>query len=189
MKKIIVLLISLLVISSSYALIAYYNENIEFGNPNCQEAAPDFQWDNINQKLKVRAMFLNDLGDSPEIGFRRAGPDNATCEQSPEAIGNGVQIAPIYWQAWGTNGDFDALTGSGQIAQINARTEGEQTGTSRPGALMFSTTPVGEANPRLRLFISSEGEFWIWFSGDVRKIIIGDPNSCGVGKRCLAIDN
>lgn len=127
---------------------------------------PDFRWDAANQKLRVRSVIIGDIGDSPDLGLRRSHPDGVDpYYPTPAVVPAGVQVAPIYWQVWGTNGDFDADPPHyGRIAQINAFTRGTPTGTSRPGSLHFSTTPTGSADLVDRMVIRENG--WIGIGTD-----------------------
>ena len=133
------------------------NGKVFMGRLDGYRGTPDFEWDNPNQKLKVRAMILGDIGDATEIALRRAGPDNAAYDASPQPLNASVNVAPIYWQPYGTNGDFESSSSTGRIAQIYARTAVIPTGTNRAGTLVFATTSVNQESPTDRIVIDEAG--------------------------------
>jgi hypothetical protein len=126
-------------------------------------------------------MIVGDLGGSPDIALRRAGPD--LDEQDPyfptpaPVDGGAIQIAPIYWQPFGTNGNFDADSGDGRMAVINARTRGTPNGTSRPGSLHLGTTSPGNASPTDRMVIRENGRVGIGTENPVSLLEVAGPIS------------
>jgi hypothetical protein len=147
-------------------------------------------------KCYAKGMVLGDIGDAPDLVLRRAGPDNATYNASPESIGEGTSLGTLYWQAWGNRcepgqyGFWPGCGGLGRTAQIYSRTAGAQTGTSRAGSLHFATTPpANNGNPVDRLVITPEGKVVLNTLAGMKEIEIGAPNSCGTGFRCLRIRN
>jgi hypothetical protein len=118
---------------------------------------PDFRWVDDIQKLKVRSLFITDIGDSIDLGLRRVGPDNVgPYHWPPEAVGANKIVGFIYWEPWGTQDDY-----AGRIAEIYARTAEIPTATSNAGSLEFTTTPIGKTKPIERMIIDDDGRVGI----------------------------
>lgn len=114
---------------------------------------PDFKWDNGNFKLKTKGIHLADIGDTPDLGMRRQGPDNAAFNDAPVGLLNGETYGRLYFQGWGENGafvdDYDTPTnGQHQAATVGARPTqdtGVITTTTASGTAIGATT-VGLAS-------------------------------------------
>lgn len=122
--------------------------NIIGGRADARAEAPDFVWDNADFKLMSKGLLLADIGDSPDLAIRRAGPDGGSYNTPPTGLLNGETIGRIYWQAYGDNGaytnDWDTnTTGQHQAAFIGAQltqSTGVITTTMRSGIVAGSTT-------------------------------------------------
>jgi hypothetical protein len=141
-------------------------------------------------------MVLADIGDSPDLVLRRAGPDGADFNGTPQPVPDGTALGSLYWQAWGTrcepeqSGFWSGCGGNGRTAQIYSRASGDQTGTSRAGSLHLGTTPAGDnGSPMDRIVITSEGQIILNTLAGMREVEIGDADSCGTGYRCLRVAN
>src|SRR6266498_4904700 len=115
-------------------------------------------------KCYMRSLIIGDIGDAPDLGLRRAGPDNANYNASPVPVDPGTYLGGLYWQAWGGRcepgqyGYWSGCGGNGRTAIIYSRSIGAQTGTSRAGDLHLGTTPVGNnGSPEDRLVLSADG--------------------------------
>ena len=149
------------------------------GRTNVWPGAPDFllrmdgklaNWPlsgDGTPKFYARSAILSDIGDSPDLVLRRAGPDNSAPDATPAPLEPGANIGTLYWQGWGgrCKGDphsygFNAGCGNnGRNAAIYARAIGEQSGHSRAGSLHFATTPKGNpGEPIVRIEITADGE-------------------------------
>ena len=152
------------------------------GRSDVWPGAPDFllrmdkqfaAWplsDDGTPKLYARSVVITDIGDTPDLALRRAGPDDAAPNSDPAPVPAGTDIANLYWQAWGGRcasdahdyGFYSGCDNLGRNASIFARTVGEQTGTSRAGNLYLATTPEGNpGKPIPRIAITSEGEILV----------------------------
>lgn len=147
-------------------------------------------------KCYARSLVLADIGDAPDLVLRRAGPDNADYNASPEPILAGAYLGGLYWQAWGERcergqyGYWSGCGGNGRTALIYSRSVGAQTGTSRAGSLHFATTPLeNNGSPIDRLVLSDDGRVIINTLAGMREIEIGSADSCGTGYRCLRVAN
>ena len=147
-------------------------------------------------KCYARSLVLGDIGDAPDLVLRRAGPDGADYNSSPEAVPSGTYLGGLYWQAWGAQCDparygyWSGCGGNGRTALIYSRSVGEQTGTSRAGSLHLATTPVGNnGSPEDRLVLSADGRVIINTLAGMKEIEIGSADSCGTGYRCLRVAN
>jgi hypothetical protein len=141
-------------------------------------------------------MVLGDIGDSPDLVLRRAGPDGADFNGKPLHVPDGTVLGSLYWQAWGArcepaqSGFWSGCGGNGRTAQIYSRSSGDQTGTSRAGSLHLATTPPGNnGSPLDRIVITAEGQIIINTLAGMREIEIGSADSCGTGFRCLRVAN
>ena len=147
-------------------------------------------------KCYMRSLVIADIGDAPDLVLRRAGPDNADYNVSPEPIPSGTYLGGLYWQAWGERcergqyGYWSGCGGNGRTALIYSRSVGVQTGTSRAGSLHFATTPPeNNGSPEDRLVLSEDGRVIINTLAGMKQIEIGSPDSCGTGYRCLRVAN
>ncbi len=131
------------------------NANITFGRIGYATEIPDFLWDNTNQKLRIRSTLISDIGDTPDVGLRRA--SGATYDATPTALTSNENIGKIWFQPYGTNNDFNATGGSGISAQIYAKTAEVPSGTGRGGELRIQTTGIGAVEPTDRITIKSTG--------------------------------
>jgi hypothetical protein len=115
-------------------------------------------------------------------------------------------------------GFFAGCGNNGRNASISARTVGEQTGRSRAGSLQFATTTRDNpGSPIVRVEITADGDVLINPDQDpvtlrigrphqdgetalvtsfkangraqIDRVVIGEPDSCGKGYRCLRISN
>jgi hypothetical protein len=147
-------------------------------------------------KCYAKGMILADIGDSPDLVLRRAGPDGAAYNGVPEPVSSGTALGTLYWQAWGARcepgrfGYWSGCGGNGRTAQIYSRAVGDQTGQSRAGSLHLATTPTGNnGSPVDRLIITSEGNIFVYTVIGMREVETGSPDSCGTGYRCLRVTN
>jgi hypothetical protein len=141
----------------------------------------DFHWDAANQKLRVRSVIIGDLGYSPDLGIRRAGPDGADpYTATASALPSGTKVGAIYWQPYGTNNNFDAVGGTGRIAEISALTRGIPTGTSRPGSLHLQTTGNNQIEPADRLVIRENGRVGIGTTNPINLLHVAGAISAQV---------
>ena len=133
-------------------------------------------------KCYAKGMVLGDIGDSPDLVLRRAGPDGADFNGKPQPVPDGT--VP------GQSGFWSGCGGNGRTAQIYSRSSGDQTGTSRAGSLHLATTPPGNnGSPVDRFVITAEGQIIIDTLSGMREIEIGSADSCGTGYRCLRVAN
>ena len=147
-------------------------------------------------KCYVRSLIIGDIGDAPDLGLRRAGPDNANYNASPEPVGGDTYLGGLYWQVWGARcepgqyGYWTGCSGNGRNAIIYSRSAGAQTGTSRAGSLHLGTTPMGNnGSPEDRLVLTEDGQVIINTLAGMKTIEIGSADSCGTGYRCLRVAN
>ena len=147
-------------------------------------------------KCYARSLVLADIGDAPDLVLRRAGPDNANYNGSPEPMASGTYLGGLYWQTWGARcepgqyGYWSGCGGNGRNAIIYSRSVGAQTGTSRAGDLHLGTTPLGNSgSPEDRLVLSADGRVIINTLAGMKEIEIGSADSCGTGYRCLRVAN
>ena len=133
-------------------------------------------------KCYAKGMVLGDIGDSPDLVLRRAGPDGADFNGKPQPVPDGTVL--------GQSGFWSGCGGNGRTAQIYSRSSGDQTGTSRAGSLHLATTPPGNnGSPVDRFVITAEGQIIIDTLSGMREIEIGSADSCGTGYRCLRVAN
>lgn len=154
--------------------ILFDEGDIKFGRPDATKGIPDFRWDDGNHKLRVRSLIVGDIGDPGDVAIQRAGPDGGNYNDVPTTVGAGYNIGTIYWRPYGSNGDWDAISGMGKIGQIYARTAEIPTGTRRGGSLFLSTTPLGQVNPLDRLGIGPDGGLSIFQSISNNPLNVGD---------------
>ena len=147
-------------------------------------------------KCYAKGMVLGDIGDSPDLVLRRAGPDGADFNGKPQPVPDRTVLGSLYWQAWGArcepgqSGFWSGCGGNGRTAQIYSRSSGDQTGTSRAGSLHLATTPPGNnGSPLDRIVITAEGQIIIDTLAGMREIEIASADSCGTGYRCLRVAN
>lgn len=157
------------------------NGKVYFGRAayTYRDTIPDFYWDNTNYKLKVRGILIADVGDTPDLALRRSGPEGGNYNDVPTAMGSGENIGKIYFQAYGTNLDFDVSGGSGVTAEIYAQTAEVPTGTARGGNLHFQTCAIGAKDPTTRLSILSTGNVGIATDVPDAKLEIKDGSASG----------
>lgn len=160
------------------------------GRPNVWMGAPDFFYRNDYRydgakgpldsdgtpKFYTRSLYLADIGDAPDLGLRRAGPDNATPYSKPAPLGPDVNIGTIYWQAWGERcepeqeGWYSGCGNMGRNAQIYVRTRGKQTKSSKAGSLIFAVTPYNNpGNPVDRVEINEMGQVVLQQNGSAKQ--------------------
>jgi hypothetical protein len=147
-------------------------------------------------KCYTRSLVIADIGDAPDLVLRRAGPDGADYNASPEPVPDGTYLGGLYWQAWGTRcepgqyGYWSGCGGNGRTAMIYSRTVGDQTGTSRAGSLHLATTPPeNNGSPVDRLVLSEDGRVILNTLAGMKTVEIGSADSCGTGYRCLRVEN
>jgi hypothetical protein len=180
-----------------------------WGRTDGWPGAPDFFCRQSNSQLNVlhpladgtpkcyaKGMVLGDIGDSPDLVLRRAGPDGADFNGKPQHVPDRTVLGSLYWQAWGArcepglSGFWSGCGGNGRTAQIYSRTSGDQTGASRAGSLHLGTTPPGDnGSPLDRIVITADGQIIINTLAGMREIEIGSADSCGTGYRCLRVAN
>ena len=113
-------------------------------------------YDPVNHKTWVRSILIAEVGDTPDVGIRRA---NGTADAPTPVLAHEV-IGHVWFEALGPGGDW----GQGPSpyyrrgAQLQARAIGEQTATSSAGQLESCVTPVGSTVVRCRAFLASTGQ-------------------------------
>ena len=152
------------------------NQHVRFGNPNATVFAPDFRWDDANHKLFTRSLILADIGDPSDFAMRRAGPDGAGPEATPEAVPPNTTLGVFYWSAFGSHGDW-----VGRNAQIYARARSDQGAGSAGGSLHLCTTTAGTPDLEDVLELEHDGTIRIGKNA-VTYNLNGDPGKAGV--RC-----
>lgn len=175
--------------------------DVRMGRRDGNSEVPDFHFrasadGRVSPKLYVRSIIVGDMGDAPDIGLFRAGPDNADrYTATPQAVSEGTNVGTIYWFSYGGFEPHahpkDGLLGSGRMAQIYSRARGPQTAKSTPGSFHIATTPDGARTPTDRILVEKNGDLWLWHPthGRLARVTIAQPDSCGTGLRCLAVEN
>lgn len=137
------------------------NRNVVMGREGPSETAADFYFDNGSQSLTVKKALITDIGDPPDSAMRRIGPDGAPWDlprSEWRRVPANQNCGTWYWQAICALSDIATALGFvGRLAQIYARTRGDQTPTSSPGSLHLGTTPDGHIEPLDRLEIEKDG--------------------------------
>lgn len=176
----------------------YCVEKAQFGRLDANPLFPDarFNWEFNRAHAELRSLQLSDIGDPPDFGLNRAGPDNGTYTSTPTPVIPGSNVGTMYGRAWGTNDSFDMDGPNGKVAgrlwQIYGRLQGEPTATSRPGSLHIGTMPPNSLNgPIDRIVIDQEGRIFLWCNnvGVIKQIFFGEANSAGPGRRAIFIEN
>jgi hypothetical protein len=103
----------------------------------------DFSCNHEDAQCRMRKLFMQDIGDPPEIGFGRMGPDGAPYNHdSPEEVPPGTALGLLYWRIWEANGGGWRR----RMAQIWARYQG-----NNDGSLHLATAKNGELQERLSI--------------------------------------
>jgi hypothetical protein len=158
-------------------------------------------------KIEGMSIQLYEQGDAVDaINLGRAGPDNVQ-DGNLQTTQPGARIGQICSQTYVTGWDWGAQGAGGQkvyscTAQIGFRADGTQTSISRPGYLELRATRAGATNVETQMEVrahnrSQTGSTGIrirWTEvlnaeGAMDYVVIGPPNSCGSGYRCLRVPN
>jgi hypothetical protein len=131
---------------------SFRGEELLAGRPSPWDGARDFQVD-PDGNLKARELYLQDIGDPPDLAFGRAGPDDVPFDAgAPAAVSVGANLGTMYWRFWEPERGWHR-----RAVQIYARYQGDGA-----GSLHLATNPgghVGEPDAGMvdRLVIESDG--------------------------------
>ena len=120
------------------------------------ELVPDFQYRPASNKFYLRSIMLNENNDTVDLAIRRF---NGTWN-SPVGLSQWDYLGNIYFQPFGTDGTFNPPYASphyGRCATITSQVTDVPTADSRPGNLIFATTPKNDNVTRQRVLIASDG--------------------------------
>lgn len=141
---------------SSIVLTFSSGTGMTAGRSAAGSTTPDFLFD-ANWKLKTKGVLLADIGDTPDLGLRAAGPVGAAYDATASAWANDTNIANIYFQSYdGTTFDPGSGTQS-RSANIYARTTEAPTSTGRGAKLGFATCPNGSVYAQDAVTIGQDG--------------------------------
>lgn len=114
-----------------------------------------FFHDHETDKTYTTSLMVAERNDAPDVAIRRAnGEMNALTEVLPNEM-----IGAIYWQSWGTNGDFAATHTSphyGRGVQLHGRAIDAQTSTSRSARLVAGSTKANSTVIEERVILTDE---------------------------------
>lgn len=79
-----------------------FDQEIYFGRSGQPwSGVQDFYVDPNDFAVKMRKVQIQDIGDPPDLGLGRAGPDGAPFDhRSPEAVQPGQNLGTIYWRGY-----------------------------------------------------------------------------------------
>jgi hypothetical protein len=120
------------------------------------ELVPDIQYRPASNKLYLRSIMLNENDDTVDVAIRRF---NGTWT-TPVGLSQWDYLGNIYFQPFGTDGTFNPPYESpryGRCASITSQITDTPTADSRPGNLIFMTTPKNDNVTRQRVFVASDG--------------------------------
>ena len=110
----------------------------------------DLWWDAEHRRLHTRTVMCTEIGDTPELAFRRA--DGTYPDGSPTNVVAGTSLGLIHFTGWCTAGSFQ-----GRSAQIYAKATETPSATASGGELYFATTQNGTNSPADAMRIDHEG--------------------------------
>lgn len=101
-SRLIVACLCLLLASEARAQFEVLDQDVVFGRSDqVWGGTTDFEFDHDEPSLKIRKLFLRDIGDPPDIGLGRAGPDNVPYTHfPPQAVTPGQNLGTLYWQGY-----------------------------------------------------------------------------------------
>jgi hypothetical protein len=103
----------------------------------------DFSVDHVDGQVRAREIYLQDIGDPPELTFGRMGPDGANYNHdAPEEVPAGTPLGLLIWRIWEANGGGWTR----RMAQIWARYQG-----NNDGSLHMATAKDGELVERFAI--------------------------------------
>lgn len=152
-------------------------------------------------KIEGLSLQLYEQGDAVDLNIGRAGPDNVQ-DGNLQTTQPGARIGQLCFQTYVTGVGWGASSGYACSAQVAGRADGTQTATSRPGYLELRATRAGsavvetnvEVHVHNRAAVGSTGVRVRWTEtvnqdGVMDYLVIGPPNSCGSGFRCVRVPN
>lgn len=102
MTRLLVALFLLAIASPAYAQFEVLDQDVVFGRSDqVWGGATDFEFSVNGPDLKLRKLFLSDIGDPADFGFMRAGPDGVDYRHfPPQAVTPGQNLGTLHWRGY-----------------------------------------------------------------------------------------